>query len=684
MVAAIALMLPFTGAITAFGIPLTTAAGTLTLAGSLLNIAGSLLLSTAVTALSAGMRPDPAKPDNIQINSKNAAAPRVGHVGIVKVGGNVVFHRAKDGVSYRVITHGHGRVDEVLQTFLNNVPVTLDGSGWVTDDQYQYDGNRVRVLQRLGTVPATHYSQVTSIWPEWTEDHRLDQQWTSLIICKSVPAEEFRRVYPNSEPEVRVVAQTSRFRDPRTDSTDFTENAALCIAGYIASPVGLNRPDAIDDDILSEEADIADLDMPLAAGGTEKRFRLSGSYLFTEKPQDVLGRMLSACAGRVRLRPNGKIAVRMGTWREPEFVLTWDMLAEAAQEITFGPDKLDRYNHLPARYTDHDLGFIEVDAEAWRDDDRIAADGEELVGQAKSLLMSPSHRQTRQVMKIMMERENPLMGLSLMLKPTALAAAFEEAITVDIPQLGISGDFEVVKPNILLENGLVRGVALSLRMFRSTAASLSLEEQGAVQELPEPDTPSGVPIPDSVVAAAAGVKTAQNAFLAGIGVAWEPPPSDALTPVVRWRVATTGEWQDYAVGSKAINVIISGVLTDGVDYDVAVHFKTPGGVIGTGAVVSGVTAEADTATPDAPTSLSVTDLGGGVARVRFRSATTESLWKTEIYRGGTRVGIIYTGPDEIFTFADECGSGTFNWTAKSFNVSAKQSAAAGPVTQTIA
>ena len=92
----------------------------LTLAGALVSIGGSLLLSQLT-------QPGAPPPQNIQTNSKNAAGPRMRHYGVVKVGGNVVFHRAQDGFSYRVIVHGHGELAEVLQYYLNNEPVAVAG-----------------------------------------------------------------------------------------------------------------------------------------------------------------------------------------------------------------------------------------------------------------------------------------------------------------------------------------------------------------------------------------------------------------------------------------------------------------------------------------------------------------------------------------------------------------------------
>lgn len=686
MVALLGALLPFSGQITIGGLALTTAAGGLTLAGSLLNIAGSALLQEVGRALG----PRGPRPENVQINTKQVAGVRMAHVGRVKVGGNVVFHRAKAGESWRVIVHGHGGADGVESWYLNNVPVTLDGDGWVTDAQYSHKGQkRLRLQHRLGAVPSSAYDALTAVWPEWTADHRLDGQVTSLVRAISPPPSVFRSMFPAGEPEVQALLRGQAFPDPRlAGALAFTENAALIIAGYIGHADGLAQPDAVDADDLLAEANLADLQVPLAAGGTEAAWRLAGSWALTEPPQDVLRRMLDAVAGRMKIRPNGKIGLRLGNYRAPAVTLRFADLADAEQRIGFGPDRLDRYNVAPARYVDAGLGYIEVDAEAWRDEAAIAADGEELVGPGISALMAPSHRQVRLVQKITTARANARRTAHLLCKPTALAAAFEDEVTLDMPEMGLTGVFEVRGHAVSLSGGLLAGVTLDLRQVDPAAFSQTLAEQGSVQALPPADEPSGVPVPDDVVAAGAGVQVSANTFVAGIAVAWSAPPSDALMPEVRWRVRVGGvpgdEWFAHVVGEDAANTVISGPLTDLAYYDVEVRFRTPGGVQGAAVVVENVQAIAATTPPAAPAALSVSDLTGGRAAILVTAAASADLWKTEIRRDGTLVATSYAGPSEVVAITDSCGAGTFDWTARSINVSGLASASdIGPITQTI-
>lgn len=654
--------------------------GALTLAGIGLNVAASLLLSSA-------LRPDvpePPRPDNVQVTTKAAVAPRVIHYGYVKAGGNIVFHRAKDGVSYRIICHGHGEISEVVQRYLNAEPVTLNGTGHVQEAQYQLDGPRVQILDRFGQVPETHYGEVTAIWPAWTEDHRLDDQWTSLIICQSVAAEHYREMYPNNEPELTVVAKGRQVFDPRTGEQAFSDNLALCIADYLSSPDGFNRPELMEEADLIAEANICDIATPLVAGGFEPKYRLGGSIALNEAPQDGLRRMLDAGAAELRLKPNGKARLRVGYWRSPTVTITFDQLIEV-EEVTPGPDVLERYNTVPARFTSQDLGYTEVDAEIWEDATRVSEDGGTLLGEALELIMCPSHRQARQVQQIRTELDNPRIVLSLVCKPSALDALFEDVVTLDLPELDLSGSFRVRGARPVFEGGHLSAVALRLALVSPDAFSQSLEDQGNVQQAPDPDTPAGVPQPQELAAVGAGVQTSANTFVAGLSVAWQAPPSDALTPRVQYKApwGLFSNWLDVPVAAGATGVQISG-LQDGVTFDVRVAFVSPGGVVGPYAMETGVVATAAADAPDPPSDLSVSDQGGGQALVSFTAAASASIYRTEIYRDAVLVANPICDPGEDITFVDPCGAGTFDWTARSINVSGIASATdTGPVTETI-
>lgn len=662
------------------GIALTTATGALTFAGQLFNIAGSLLLSSAFKP----DRPKPPMPEDVQLNIRQAVGPRIRHYGRVRVGGTVVFFRAKAGKFYRVVVHGHGEIDGIEAVFLNKGAVTLDGAGFVTEAQYTSGARkRVQVLTRLGSVPETHYAEITAIWPEWDAAHRLDGLWTSLTIAEQVPPNDYRRVYPNNEPGIEIVARTTRLRDPRTGGVAYSENAALAIADLIESPDGFNRAGYVDDTMLAEAADDADGLVPLAAGGTEPRWRLCGSYALNERPGDVLRRMLDACGGDVRLLPNGRIGIEMAKARTASVTLTSaDVLEIAAGDD--GPDQLDRYNTLPFTFVDPALAFQQTEGDPWHDAARADADGEEMRGGLADLNFAPSHRQARHAARIMLGRANPRQRLTIRCRPRAMLALYESVVQVTIPEAAVDGLYRVEGYALGLRDG---AVTLRLSSVDQSDFTWATADEGQAQVLPDPDVSLGIPAPANFAAGPQGVQTSGSSFTAGIAAAWDAPTSDALTAVFEYTTAGGSAWTIVPV-SPGTNAVAVGGLADGALYDTRVKFVAADGAASPYATDGGVQALASTAAPAAPTGLGVTDLTGGVARVAFTASASANLWKTEIYRddggGAVLVATIYTDPSEAVTVDDASGAGTFDWTARSINVSGVANAAdAGPVTQTI-
>jgi hypothetical protein len=659
-----------------------TAAGGLTGLGIATSIGGSLLLSTAVAALNA---PPSVDPDNIKLEIEQAIGDRTRHYGRVRVGGTRVFFRTSGGKFYRVLVHGEGPIDAVESYILDGVAVSINGDGWVTDAQYQTDGKilglgggspLVRIFNRSGTAGQGYFSQIASVWPEYDATHRLAGLWATLTIAESVDAESYREVYPHNEPALQLVGRGCKVYDPRSGVTAWSDNAALIIADFIQHPDGLNLSGQIDLDLLAQAADDCDDQIALAAGGTESRYRIWGSYSLTEKPGEVLKRMMRACAGDVQLLPSGKIGIYVGRWRAPTVTL------ERSEIIGFddwngGPDQLDRYTELPFTYVDPDLAFQATTGDPWVDAVREAQNGQAAIGPEYDLSMCPSPTQGRRLAQIQIERDNPVMQLTMRFKPSARRAAFERYIQLNAPELP-STFWRVASRQLDLSTG---GVTLQLRGYNPPEWSSAFE--GEAQTLPEPDVSLPVPVPENPVAAGSGVRSAQNGYTAGIVVVWDPRPSPALSPAIKFARAGTGQFEEWPVSATTTRAQITG-LVDGADYDLRLYFKTNDGLLSAAAVFDGVTATAASDAPAAPTNLVVTDRGGGEAQVSLRTSVSENLWKTQIIRGGSVVATLFNGPDLPASFIDTPGAGAVSYKARSVNVSGVLNAAdAGPVSITV-
>lgn len=105
--------------------------------------------------------------------------------------------------------------------------------------------------------------------------------------------------------------------EPASEGDGYTENAALCLADYLANTTwgfkavyGTEIPIAN----LSAAANICDEAVPIAAGGTEPRYACNGTFQLSTKRGDILQNLLTACAGRLTC-VGGVFGIYPGAWQ---------------------------------------------------------------------------------------------------------------------------------------------------------------------------------------------------------------------------------------------------------------------------------------------------------------------------------------------------------------------------------
>jgi len=99
--------------------------------------------------------------------------------------------------------------------------------------------------------------------------------------------------FPSGIPNITVDMEgKDDILDPRIGARGYTENAALCVADYMAHPIygigaGIGAPDGIETDSLIEAANICDEQIVLAGGGTEPRYSCNGVVSLSETPRPL-------------------------------------------------------------------------------------------------------------------------------------------------------------------------------------------------------------------------------------------------------------------------------------------------------------------------------------------------------------------------------------------------------------
>ncbi|MFN7195151.1 MAG: phage tail protein, partial [bacterium] len=238
--------------------------------------------------------------------------------GQVRTGGAITFLHTTDGNSklHLVITLAGHEVEEIGDIYFDDEVVPLDGSGNATG---KYAGF-VRVQKKLGTDTQTAFADlITEASDKWTADHRQRGR-----ACVYVRLTHNSDLFASGIPNIAAIVKGKKVYDPRTSTTAWSANAALCLADYLTDPIrglGVDYATRIDETDLIAAANVCDENVTLAAGGTEDRYTCNGTFDTSQRPRDIIASMTGAMAGRASL-VGGTWSIFAGAYTAPTITLT--------------------------------------------------------------------------------------------------------------------------------------------------------------------------------------------------------------------------------------------------------------------------------------------------------------------------------------------------------------------------
>lgn len=562
------------------------------------------------------------KPEDVQQSYRQNTAPRIRHYGKTKVSGPWAFGGSNSGNFHKVVVLGHGEIHAIDEYWIDDRQVALDGSGIVAAAPYN---SKLKIETRPGSSTQTYYSNLESAFSEWTSTHVGKGIASLYSVQYAVDSADFYSTFPNAiNTQYRVVARWQPdIVSQKTGATGYSDNAADIIADYMKHPDGMRLPSSLLTTtqaaaLLEAAYDRANEDVTLKAGGTEKRYRLWGSYSLDERPADVLARMLAACDARLVPTSDGGIGLDIGTWTEPSVVLDETAIV-GFSELSRGRDVLSTANTISATFTDPDSDYQTTEADPWVDATDVSARGE--IKLTTSFIMSPSHGQTRRLMKLASYRANPSWIGTFQFNLKGLAAIGERFVRIQYPLFSINEVFEVQDFRINIgENNLVSGVTMQLQSMPQTAYNWNAAtEEGTAPSTGTTTEESIVPVPTNFNVVMTSTPTAI--------LSWDTP-STGLTVEVQVKLSSDSEWTALGVTGDSVE---TGALTADANYDFRIRNKSLTSQVSDWNTLSSIIASTDTTTTGPATGESAT---GGVGQVQldWTSPNANNYVATKIYR----------------------------------------------------
>lgn len=657
-------------------------------------IVGAIQIGVAVGLsylASSLFRPDPPKPQDVQTSVKNPVAPRVRHYGRVKASGPWTFIESKKGNLYKVIALGTGLLDAIEEYWIDDNLATVDGSGIVTSDPYH---SKVEIRSRLGLPTETSYTQLTAQFAEWDVNHRGDGVSSLFAIQKSVASDKITEIFPNLTTTLyRVVARGSRVYSLGTGTTIWSENAADIIRDYMTHADGMRLPLSIFTTPLASAGWLAAFSrcnesVALKAGGTEKRYRIWGSYQLSERPADVVARMTDACDGRLIPTPDGGLTLDIGTWEEPTVILDADAIT-GFSELARGRDVLTTANIIRATFTSPFHDYQSTDADQWIDEDDVALRGE--IPQDRPFNMAPSHGQARRLMKLAAYRANPSWVGAFQCNLRALAVFGKRFVRIRYPLFSIDEVFEVQDFRFnVADGGILTGVSLQVQSMPSAAYEWNAAaEEGTAPISEDTVVDKTIPLPTGFSFGVSRITVGGQQVPYGV-LAFDLPPSDALIIQGQYKKVSDTDWLVVPISDGATTAN-TNALSDGVQYEAQVRFVTLTGREGAWTASQLVTPVADPTAPGVV--INVTKTGGvGTVDLGWKSPNSANYVAANIRRNTVNteatavlVRTEYGPPSTNDSYQDGgLAAGTYYYWIKAANASGIESAsvATGAVTVT--
>jgi len=229
------------------------------------------------------------------VTSRQPIAPHNVIYGRTRIGGTILYMESTNANKYLhvvVAIAGH-EIDAIEKFYFNDAEVTIDGSGNVDAGQYK---DKARIQFKLGTDDQTAFADlVAESDGKWTNNHRV--RGRALVYMR---LEYDQNVFINGVPNLSVVVRGKKVYDPRTETTVWSANPALCVTDYLTNNkygMAAVYAEEIDEEALIAAANICDEDVETkVGGGTENRYEMHGSFATSSQPEDIINQM--SCNGR--------------------------------------------------------------------------------------------------------------------------------------------------------------------------------------------------------------------------------------------------------------------------------------------------------------------------------------------------------------------------------------------------
>jgi hypothetical protein len=566
---------------------------------------------------------------------KQATALRQLIYGQIRTSGPLVFideTGTNNEYQHLIVALAANQCEEVTTVYFNDEALTLDGSGNVTSPA-KYVGF-ARVETQLGTAAQTAYATLVSESPRWTTNHRL-RGICNVYVRLKWSAE----VFPTGRPNISALVKGKLVYDPRTTTTAYSANWALCLGDYLMDEeFGLGVALAnINDTAWQAAANVADENVTLADATTEKRYTLNGQIASDTARGDAIEQIVASAAGFIGFI-GGEWIIHAGAYRTPTITFDENDI-RGPISVQTKVSRSEIFNGGKGVFVSPVNDWQPADYPPITNATYTTEDGGVRIWRDFEWPFITSNATAQRVTKIELEEARQQIIVNLPLKLTGMQVQAGDNVMLTIARLGWSAKvFKVDSMKLVLVRqgeGIALGYDAVLRETASGVYDWNNGEETTIDlapntNLPDPSTAIDRSENESTesasanAAATAPISTAapstpsaptfntSGVYQAGDGTIFafitiNTPalPSGAVANDILYRVNGSSSWiladQQYAAGTARIDD-----LTPGITYNFGIRAISNGGAPSAVSATLSQAAPNKTAGPNAPTSFTAT------------------------------------------------------------------------------
>jgi hypothetical protein len=616
-----------------------------------LGFATAFAVGAGVSAISKALVPKPdlgAQMRGTTVTARDPAGPRKIIYGEMRVGGNVVFmhHSGTDNAYlHLVVAFATHEIESYEEIWFNDNKIWDGGS-------FQGDwGTYVTVdVTKKGTATQTASSGLVSDVTAWTSDHKLSG--IAYIVFK---LEWNQDKFPQGVPNITALIKGRKVYDPRTSTTAFSKNPALCVRDYLLdTKYGLGEDAAnIDNDAVIAAANICDTTGDYS-DASQARYECNGLLLTTNQLKSNIEQLLSSMGGRLTYS-GGKFYIQAAGYTAPTFSFDESSVISEIKTQT-KQSRRTIYNGVKGTFVSEEKNYKVMDYPAQilkttagsfvtgtkykilfvgtTDFTAIGAAANDVgveftatgagsgTGTASKTIIEDgaeiyldmplpfvtNNKQAQRIAKIAMLKSRQQVNLAMTVNMSALKIKVGDTVNITNARLGYSDKiFEVIDYDFAMKPGGECGVNLNLIETASSIYDWTTADEEDFLAGGELTLYDGRTVDDVT-----GLTLTEDSLLGPDGTLkssvilnWTAP-DDAFIDFYKIRYNENGTTNYFEIETRETNLAIQNLdRTGGKTYDFRVQVQNLLGVTSSGATLSNQALGGDTTAPDPVTNVNI-------------------------------------------------------------------------------